>query len=481
VARDLNDILREQGGDAVRNAIDEALLFSKGGHGEATGHMEGAGASKVAADLLASADFSAAPDSTGAVLSYASAPPAGRRSVISGSGDAADGWQRDASGKTLVNEANFRHALKLAKIAITFDEFSLEERLEGLEGYGPLLDDAAMNALYLELWGKFGLKYNDRDLTAIISAEAHRNRTHPAREYFEGLKWDGVERLNTWLPTYLGAEQNDANEFVGPAILIAAVRRVRKPGVKFDSMLVLEGPENAGKSLAVCTLCRYPEWFTDNVSFRDCGKDLMDKTAGKMLVEMAELVGLNKADIEGVKATLSRQVDEDRLSYAKRATKRPRQFIFVATTNESAYLLGTTGNRRFWPVRVAKIDLEALKRDRDQLWAEAAHREAKGEAIHPNEATFNALKSIQAEREIHDEWEGPVQEWLDRNIPRSGRGVAEQKTTLAKVAYSALAIEAGRFDSTLQHRMKRVMIRLGWRFSHQSNGNRWWTPQQGIE
>ena len=149
-------------------------------------------------------------------------------------------------------------------------------------------------------------------------------------------------------------------------------------------------------------------------------KELMEQTEGKWIAEIGDFAGLSKRDAEHVKQMLSRQSDEARLSYGRLREGRPRQFVLLATTNQSAYPTDPTGNRRFWPVKLGKIDIDAIERDRDQLWAEAAHYEAQGEAIYvKDDAIRRALRAAQEEREERDVWEDAAQEWIEQRMKAS--------------------------------------------------------------
>jgi predicted P-loop ATPase len=164
--------------------------------------------------------------------------------------------------------------------------------------------------------------------------------------------------------------------------LIAAVRRVRKPGVRFDEMLVLEQPQQGSeKSTALSVLAVEDDWFCDDLPLNLEGKRVIEQLRGRWIIEAAELSGMKNADIEHLKAMLSRRIDRARMAWGRLPIEAPRQCVIIGTTNKSEYLRDTTGNRRFWPVLIQAFDLKALRRDRDQLWAEAAAREANGESI----------------------------------------------------------------------------------------------------
>ena len=161
------------------------------------------------------------------------------------------------------------------------------------------------------------------------------------------------------MTTYLGAEDTPLNAAIGRIVLIAAVRRVREPGVKFDTILVLEGEQGVGKSTVIRVLAG-SENFSDQDILTLDGKAQMELLEGVWLYELCELEGLSRAETSKVKAFASRSVDHGRPAYARFKETRPRQCVFVGTTNDDQYLRDMTGNRRFWPVKVDKIDLEAL-------------------------------------------------------------------------------------------------------------------------
>lgn len=207
------------------------------------------------------------------------------------------------------------------------------------------------------------------------------------RDYLDALVWDGVPRIDRWLVEYAGVEDSAYVRAVSRAFLIAAVRRVRQPGCSFDTMLVLEGAQGTGKSAALRILAISDDWFTDDVPMGS--QDVIEATAGKWIVEMSEIEGMGQGDVAALKAFLSARVDVGtRPAYQREAPKVPRHFVIVGTTSAAEYLKDSTGNRRFWPVHVSRsFDLDRLRADRDQLWAEAAAAEAKDEPIEPIDMT----------------------------------------------------------------------------------------------
>ena len=199
-------------------------------------------------------------------------------------------------------------------------------------------------------------------------------------DYLKGLVWDGTPRLDRWLVDLAGAEDTADVRAISRGMLVAAVRRARHPGCRFDQMPVLVGPQGSGKSAALRVLVG-DDWIGDDLPLSDA-RSLLEATTGKWVVEIGELEGLGESRGADLKAVLSRTHDEARMAYQQEISRVPRQFVIVGTTNETdEYLRSATGNRRFWPVRVHGFDLDRLRSDRDQLWSEAAAIEARGEAI----------------------------------------------------------------------------------------------------
>src|SRR5262249_28114772 len=142
-------------------------------------------------------------------------------------------------------------------------------------------------------------------------------------------------------------------------------------------------------------------------------KVVIEQTRGKWLIECSELAGMKKGEVEDLKGMLSRTSDRERLAYDRITSEVPRQFITIGTTNNQKYLKDQTGNRRVWPVLIKKFNLEALKRDVDQIWAEAAAREAKGESIRLDPQLWGAAGLEQEQRTAEDPWWELLEEHFD--------------------------------------------------------------------
>lgn len=326
-----------------------------------------------------------------------------RRQLVRAHQLVTDDFQIDDKGRPHPrSQHNIRLALAKLGAQLSYDEFADRLLVAGMEAIGPHLDDAAVVRLYLEAEAQFGVKAPKEFFYDVVTDAARKNGFDPVGEYLDELRWDGEPRLNTWLSSYGGAKDTPLTQAVGAITLIAAVRRVRQPGCKFDEMLVLESPQGKNKSSALRVLAVNDDWFSDDLPLNADSKKTIEALAGHWIVEAAELNGMRKGDVEHLKSFLSRGVDKARLSYDRLVTQAPRRCIIVGTTNSEQYLKDGTGNRRFWPVRVDGFDLERLRQDRDQLWAEAVHREAQGESIRLDPALYKDAASAQEERQVED-------------------------------------------------------------------------------
>jgi hypothetical protein len=247
--------------------------------------------------------------------------------------------------------------------------------------------------------------------TTVALNICRRNAFHPVKDYLDSLVWDSKPRIETWLIDYCHAEDTPFNREVGRKFLIAAVRRIKRPGEKFDTMLILEGPEGNNKSGVFRTLAKQTEWFSDSIRFSDDDKQIIEKTAGKWIIEIADLQGMKTSDFDRIKALLSRRYDSARGAYQRMASEVPRQFVFGGTTNRYVYLASLTGNRRNWCVRTLLwIELDVLSGAVDQLWAEAAAQEIDEPDLFLPQELWEDAKVVQAEREI----ENPFADRIDQ-------------------------------------------------------------------
>lgn len=267
-------------------------------------------------------------------------------------------------------------------------------------------------------------------LTAVLT----RHSYHPIRDYLSGLTWDGVPRLDRIIIDYMGAEDSELNRAMSRKHFVAAVARVFNPGCKYDYCLIMSGAEGIGKS----TLLRVMggKWFNDSITTLE-GKEGMEQLRRAWVVELGELSSIKRSDVEQVKAHLSKQVDIYRAAYARRVLEHPRQCVFCGTTNEALFLKGDTGNRRFWVIPVVaelrkyRDWSEAIRRDRDQLWAEAVHYYKQGEPLYLSEELEAQAK--QRQQDFNDDNDDPIVAMLDKYL-----------NTLLPVNWDTMDIQARR-------------------------------------
>jgi len=338
----------------------------------------------------------------------------------------------------------------------------------------------------LRFWvaGRYGIEPKGQDLADAIMGNARGALFHPVREYLDGLRWDGVKRLDTWIETYLGAGEPGTLQpspglrrlrgylrRVSAMTLIQAVARIRMPGCKADYVLILEGEQGRLKSTSLRVL--FGDAFFSDTPIDLGSKDAYEAIRGLWCCEMAELDSLNKADATRAKAFFSSSTDRFRMPYGHRASRFPRQCVICGTTNQQQYLKDQTGNRRYWPVQCGEIDIESLREMRDQLWAEADHRHRQGEPWWPQEADRPLFEDEQEERANADVWESLIAVYLHELItPPTPRHPAWRQddvfVTMAELMEKALKMDPGAMRTPEQTRVGIIMQRLGWRLKRKT-------------
>ena len=300
---------------------------------------------------------------------------------------------------------------------------------DGLEIRGPVpwkhpakfwrdADDAQLISYVDDNYGSFSQRNYDIAVTKVTDDRSY----HPIREYFTSLPpWDGEKRAETLLIDYLGAQDNPYVRAVTRKALCAAYMRVHNPGIKFDYIIVLNGAQGIGKSTLIAKLGM--EWFSDSLSLSDMNdKTAAEKLQGYWVLEIGEMAGMKKADLEKVKAFVSRQDDKYRASFGRRVTPHLRQCIFFGTTNsENGYLRDITGNRRFWNVKVSGMGKyaawELTQETVDQIWAETAVIAKAGEKLYLSPEMEDYAKDEQRAAMELDDREGLVDEYLEMLLP----------------------------------------------------------------
>ena len=279
-------------------------------------------------------------------------------------------------------------------------------------------DDANLRIYLDETYGVTGKDKIKDAKDAVLT----RHKLHPIREYLNGLVWDGTPRLDTLIIDYLGVEDTALNRAMTRKHFVAAVARVMNPGCKYDYCLIVTGAEGIGKSTLFSVMGG--EWFNDSLVTME-GKSGMEQARGGWVIELPELGSIKRSDVEQVKAYISRQDDTYRPAYGTVTEKHPRQCVFCGTTNETYFLKGDTGNRRFWVMaadadRRKHNDVKAdLMAERDQVWAEAVERWKEGEKLYLPADMETEARHRQAE--YNDDADDPVKDmllaYLDMKLP----------------------------------------------------------------
>lgn len=352
------------------------------------------------------------------------------------------------------NQENIRRAFAKLNVELRFNIFAQKPFITFNEET-TLLDDAVRNRLWLTIDEKFGFRPTADFFDVILQDTARQSPYHPVLDYLDNLTWDNTPRLDTWLIDHAGATDHDYTRAVSSLVLIAAVRRVRHPGSKFDELLVLQSGQGLLKSTALRTLCPHADWFSDDLPLNVDAKQIIERTSGKWIIEASDLSGMPRTQTEMLKSMLSRQTDGPvRLAYARLPVEQARQFIVIGTTNSQAYLRDTTGNRRFWPVTVKGFNIRAIQHNRDQLWAEAASRERNGASTRLAEELYAHATIQQESALIDDSWEDP----LRKQYPED-----EDIRVTRDDVFNLLNIPIERRDARVNERVIALMQRLGFR------------------
>ena len=320
-----------------------------------------------------------------------------------------------------------------------------------LDGSDITDDDESKVAMWLDEY--YGLTVATNTAGEAVRSVAAANAYHPVREYLGSLTWDGKPRIGSLLDGYLGAGASPLNSEISRRWFISCVARVFQPGCKVDTVLILVGPQGAYKSTAFAVLAGRP-WFSDTaLDIRN--KDSYQSLPGVWIYEMAELDAVKPREASTVKAFLSAPVDKYRPAYGRNTIVQKRQVVFVGTTNEREFLSDKSGDRRFWPIEVAgKIRIDAIREDRDQLWAEAHAAYSAGESWWLSQAV-EADRVQQAEQfRMVDPWEEQIEAWT------RGRG-AGVGVTVAELL-EELAVPVERQNKGMAMRVAGILTGLGY-------------------
>lgn len=264
---------------------------------------------------------------------------------------------------------------------------------------------------------------NESNLKRAQKAIFETRKYHPVREYLQGLGWDNKQRAETLFIDYLGAEDNEYVRAVTRKILVAAVARVFVPGIKWDYVPVIVGEQGTYKSTILSKIGRFDKgWFSDNFYLRGTKEDV-EQLFGNWIIEIGELAGLSKRDVNEIKSYVSRQEDQCRLAYSEEKSFFKRQCVFVGTTNNDNFLKDATGNRRFWPIEIDQnrstknVFDDLTEYEIDQIWAEAVCLYKKGEPLYLSKAITRAAQEAQERHSEKDAREGFILKYLDTLLP----------------------------------------------------------------
>ena len=352
---------------------------------------------------------------------------------------------------------------------------------------GDLWDDSKDHAIrdMLEApvrQGGYGIKVADRDLRAAVDLSAGRNAFHPVQDYLNSLTWDQQPRLEGLFVRFLGVRDTPYTREVARLTVVAGVARVFQPGHKFDFVPILEGVQGKRKSTFIETLGLH--WFGElDGNFSD-RKALVEKMQGALVLEIPELSGFTRGEVQDIKAFVSAREDKVRLAYAHRAQVFQRQCIFIGSTNESEYLRDSTGGRRFWPLacNIQEIDTTGFKREVHQVWAEALAVYRSMRAKQPTgdlPLYLTGGARIEAERlqesrrveTVEDATAGEIVRWLSMPIAADfdDQGDADaspplrDETCLRQIWSECLGNERSRYDQRAAQMLGRAMGNIaGW-------------------
>ncbi len=385
-----------------------------------------------------------------------------------------DDWELTAKGALRSN--SYRNAMKaLKELGATYrhDVFHDVKYIEGggVEAQGPQLSDKITRALHEATARKWETDFGQRHIQEAAERLCEANRFNPIEDYLDSLTWDGKPRIDTWLNVYCGAEDNPLNRAIGRKFLCAMVRRARRPGCKWDHVLVLVSETGLKKSTLGRILAGDDDDrartgnFSDQTILPLRPEKRAELVKGKWVYELSELAGITKASVEELRSFISRQVDEGRPAYGRFVEQQPRTCVFYGTTNESGFIYSQTKDRRFWPVEMNHLDDAALRRDRDQLMAEAVAVEAQGEKLYLEGELLEQMFERQEGRRVHDPWEDVIADLKGTLATNAITAETEERITTHEVLTIKLGIPVGQQSSWIGRRLRPLMERHGWAYT----------------
>lgn len=348
--------------------------------------------------------------------------------------DETDDWlselATDAKGgiaNTLTNYALIlKHDPNAIKGRVVYDEFRGEKRVIGdlpwerTDGTSWTDADTACLALYIDRTYK--LRSKDY-LTMMLDAVTQGNdfRRNVVQEFIEREQWDGIPRVDNLFVKYLGAEDNDYSRMITRKSLVACVARAYKPGIKYDQITVLVGAQGIGKSSILRKLAGGGDLFMDSFTMDARSNKMQESVRGAWIIEIPELEGFYKQDMNVIKSFVSKQSDTYRPAYGREQIKVPRTCVFFATTNEGDFLRDSSGNRRFWILQCGDPQAplsELTPSEVAQVWAEAKVIWDSGkERLYLNKEEGEELAKRQRDYDMDNDLLGELQAFLEIRLP----------------------------------------------------------------
>jgi len=328
-------------------------------------------------------------------------------------------FKRNKRGEVLATIENIVFALRRSDVCgmrIGFDQFRDEimRARPGTNEWEPFRD-SSYTALRLRLEGRnAGIGFapiSKENLRDAVQAVAEENAFDSARMWLASLEWDGTPRVASFAARYLKTADTPYTRAVSMYLWTGLAGRVEGPGCKADMVPILVGAQGLRKSTAVSCIAPAPDFFTEISLGTLSDADQARRMRGVLVAELPELRGLKTRDLESIKAFITRRHEDWTPKFKEFNTKFPRRLLFIGTTNEVEFLDDTTGNRRWLPLRVGKIDTTGIEDDRRQLWAEARELFKQNGVMYHEAETL--ATDVHEDHRVHDEWEPAILEWLE--------------------------------------------------------------------
>lgn len=392
-------------------------------------------------------------------------------------------FDKDEDGYIFASKENMRLALgrpDWCGTPIVLDEFRDDILITEGGGMRPLKDtDYERLGIWLEVNGFKTIAHENIRRSVALVADEHR--IDSARQWLEALVWDGVPRVERFLTDYFAAGDTPYACAVSLYWWTAQAGRVLEPGCKADMVPILVGPQGVGKSTGVAAIAPDPEHFVD-VRLDQEDEEVARKIRGRLVGEIGELRGLSSRDAESIKQLITMTHDTWTPKYVERAHTVPRRIVFVGTTNADEFLADETGNRRWLPVRVGRVRVEAIREDRLQLWAEA--RELWSVLGIAYRGAETLARDVHDAHMIRDVWEENTTAWLDGDDPDDlgGKGPSRRGRpfSMSDILIGAMGMEVKNIDRRAELRMGKILRGMGFEKVNvrigEQNLKRWCSP-----